>query len=79
MPALLKGFLDRILLPGWAFREDGNAATGYRPLLEGRSAHLITTMDTPSWVYRLIYGRPGVRAMKVGTLRFCGIKPVTET
>ena len=46
MPALLKGFLDRVLLPGFAFRHAENAR-GYEGLLGGRSAHLITTMDTP--------------------------------
>lgn len=79
MPALLKGFLDRILLPGFAFREDTATLSGYQPLLSGRTAHLITTMDSPAWVYRFIYGRPGDRAMKAGILGFCGIKPVEHT
>lgn len=76
MPALLKGFFDRILLPGFAFEVDESAPSGYRPLLTGKSAQLITTMDTPQWVYRLIYGRPGERALRRGILGFCGIKPV---
>lgn len=79
MPALLKGFLDRILLPGFAFEEDEASPTGYRGLLKGRTAELVTTMDTPGWVYRLIYGRPGVRAMRTGTLGFCGIKVIRTT
>lgn len=76
MPARLKGFLDRVLLPGRAFREDDDAPTGYVPLLNGRSAQLITTMDSPRWVYRFLYGRPGELAMRRGTLGFCGIRPV---
>lgn len=79
MPACLKGFLDRVLLPGFAFRVDEDSPTGYQPLLKGRSAHLITTMDSPSWVYRWLYGRPGDRAMRGGILGFCGIKPVGST
>ncbi len=74
MPALMKGFIDRIFKPGFAFlmHEDGN----WDKLLTGKSAQLITTMDTPYWVYRWIYGRPGVNALKKATLQFCGISPV---
>ncbi len=71
-PALLKGFLDRVLLPGWAFAES-EGGTGYEGLLAGKTAELITTMDTPGFVYRFIYGAPGQRAMARATLGFCGI------
>jgi putative NADPH-quinone reductase len=71
MPALLKGFLDRVLAPGFAFAEDGS---GFAPLLSGRTAELVTTMDTPGWVWRWIYGAPGDKAMVRATLGFCGIK-----
>ena len=78
MPSLIKGFVDRLLLPGFAFRHAENA-TGYEGLLGGRSAHLLTTMDTPPTVYRLIYRAPGHNAMKRATLGFCGIAPVRVT
>lgn len=71
-PARLKGFLDRVLLPGFAFRE--TAEGGFEGLLTGKTAHLITTMDMPPWVYRWIYRRPGHQAMKGSTLGFCGIR-----
>jgi putative NADPH-quinone reductase len=70
MPAVLKGFLDRVLAPGFAFAETGR---GFAPLLSGRSAELLTTMDTPRWVYRWIYGAPGHKAMARAILGFCGI------
>lgn len=78
MPALLKGFLDRVLMPGFAFedREDGE---GWHKLLTGRSAHLLTTMDTPPFVYRWIYGSPGLNGLARATLGFCGIAPVRRT
>lgn len=72
MPARLKGFLDRVLTPEFAFRE---TARGYEPLLAGRTAHLITTMDTPAWVYRCIHHSPGIRALRLATLGFCGVRP----
>jgi putative NADPH-quinone reductase/1,4-dihydroxy-2-naphthoate octaprenyltransferase len=78
MPACLKGFLDRVLMPGFAFadRDDGE---GWDKLLVGKSAHLLTTMDTPPWVYRWIYRAPGLNALKRATLGFCGIEPVRST
>src|SRR5690606_21645153 len=78
MPSLLRGFLDRVLLPGFAFRYAENAF-GYEGLLAGRSAHLITTMDTPALVYRIVYRAPGHNAMRRATLEFCGIEPVRIT
>lgn len=78
MPSLLKGFLDRVLAPEFAFRQAENV-TGYQSLLDGRSAHLITTMDTPPAIYRLAYRAPGHNAMRRATLNFCGISPVRIT
>ena len=75
MPALLKGFLDRVLTEGFSFRSC-EGGTGYQGLLNGRSAQLITTMDTPPLVHRFIYRQPGRNAMARATLGFCGIWPV---
>lgn len=76
MPALLKGFIDRVFLPGFAFkyREDSRF---WDRLLCGRSAHLLVTMDTPPWYYRLVFRMPGHNQMKRTILEFSGIKPVT--
>lgn len=75
MPALLKGFLDRVLTPDFAFRTC-EGGTGYQGLLGGRSAQLITTMDTPPLIHRLVYRQPGRNAMARATLGFCGVRPV---
>ena len=75
VPALLKGFLDRVFTGGFAFNEI-EGGTGYEPLLGGKTARLITTRDTPGWVYRWVYRQPGHNAMKRATLNFCGIEPV---
>jgi 1,4-dihydroxy-2-naphthoate polyprenyltransferase len=71
MPGLLKGFLDRVLAPGFAFEDLPNG--GWRPLLKGKSADLVTTMDTPGWAYRWVYRAPGDNAMRRASLGFCGI------
>jgi NAD(P)H dehydrogenase (quinone) len=75
VPAILKGFLDRVLLPGFAFRFK-KGATFQEKLLKGRTAHLLVTMDTPPWYFRWFYRMPGIHQMKKTTLEFCGIKPV---
>lgn len=71
-PALLKGFLDRVLTPGFAFRP--GADSQWEKLLAGRTADLITTMDTPPLVYRLIYRAPGQQALARATLAYCGLR-----
>jgi NAD(P)H dehydrogenase (quinone) len=78
MPSLLKGLLDRMLLPGYAFkyRKDSKRV---EKLLPGRSAHVIMTMDTPPWYYRLVYRRPAYWQMRKTILEFCGIAPVQFT
>ncbi len=75
MPALLKGFIDRVFISGFSFRYRENSRLWDR-LLTGRSARVIVTMDAPPWYYRLVYGSPGHKAMKRATLKFCGVKPV---
>ncbi|CAM3638060.1 NAD(P)H-dependent oxidoreductase [Paracidovorax anthurii] len=78
IPALLKGMLDRVLLPGYAFRMRKDSPW-WDKLLAGRSADLIVTMDTPPWYYRLIYSMPGHHQMKKTILEYCGVKPVRIT
>jgi putative NADPH-quinone reductase len=74
-PALLKGFIDRVFLPKFAFRYRENSVL-WDKLLKGKTARLIVTMDTPKWYYWLIFKSPGHNSMKKGILEFCGIKPV---
>ena len=71
-PALLKGFLDRVMTPGFAFRHV--ARDKWDKLLTGRSADLITTMDTPPLIYRFVYRAPGRQALARATLGYCGLR-----
>lgn len=73
MPALMKGFFDRVFLPGFAFKYGENSSIPDQ-LLPGRTAHLMVTMDTPVWYYRWVFRRPGHNQMKRTILEFCGIK-----
>ncbi|MCD0465877.1 NAD(P)H-dependent oxidoreductase [Flavobacterium sp. ENC] len=75
LPAITKGFIDRLFLPGMAFQYRENSVW-WDKLLKGKTAHIITTLDQPGWYYRLFYGRPSVNQLKKSTLEFCGVKPV---
>ena len=78
VPALMKGFIDRIFLPGFAFKYRENSVW-WDKYLKGKTAHLICTMDQPKWYYRLRYGSPSHKAMKQLTLQFVGIQKVKVT
>jgi len=75
LPAITKGFIDRLFLPGFAFRYRENSAW-WDKLLKGKTAHIITTLDQPGYYYRLFYGRPSMNQLKKSVLQFCGINPV---
>jgi NAD(P)H dehydrogenase (quinone) len=75
LPALLKAFIDRVFLPGFAFQYQKNSPFP-KKLLTGKSALLVITMDAPSWYYKWFNGSPGVKILKKGTLEFCGVSPV---
>lgn len=78
LPALTKGFIDRVFLPGKAFRYR-QGSVWWDKLLQGKTARIITTMDQPGWYYRLFFGRPSINQLKKSTLLFCGVKPVKTT
>jgi len=78
VPALLKGFLERTFAAGFAI-EFPDRPPYYKPLLKGRSARLITTMNTPPLVYRWLLRAPGHNVMKRAVLGLCGIRPVRVT
>lgn len=75
LPALMKGFIDRLFLPGLTYQYRENSIF-WDKLLKGKTARIITTMDQPGWYYRIIYGNPSIRQLKKSTLEFCGIAPV---
>lgn len=77
-PALLKGFIDRVFVPGFAFKYRENSVL-WDKLLRGKTARLIVTMDSPKWYYSLMLKTPGHNAMRKGILNFCGIDPVRIT
>lgn len=73
LPSVLSGFLDRVLMPGFAFKTHGRKHIS-NELLRGRTAELLVTMDTPPRYFRWVYGAPAHRQMVRTVLAFCGIK-----
>ena len=72
VPASFKGLIDRLFLPGWAFRS-GTSAFPERGL-RGRTARVLLTMDAPGWWDRFIYGKSASRQLEKAWLEFVGMK-----
>jgi NAD(P)H dehydrogenase (quinone) len=71
LPALLKGFIDRTFLPGFAYQFTKFGIP--KKLLKGRSSTIITTMDAPPALSIMMLDL-SVRVLKNAVLNFCGLK-----
>lgn len=77
VPALLKGFLEQVARPGFAFRyRDGSLP---EKLLKGRSARVIVSMGMPAPFYTLIYRAHSLKSLKRNILAFVGFSPVRHS
>jgi putative NADPH-quinone reductase len=76
MPAILKGFLERVLQP--EVLPGAQAGTFVTPL-KGKSARIIVTMGMPALVYRWWFRPHAVEILKRNILGFVGVKPVRST
>lgn len=72
-PAVLKAWIDRVFVAGFAFRYRDRGRL-WDKLLTGRSARIVMTMDSPgpwnAWVYR----DAPIRSLRNATLEYCGIR-----
>lgn len=73
MPAILKGFFDRVFASGFAYVYEGVMPKG---LLVGKSSWVIYSLDSPSWFERVIRGSVEWKVIKSSILNFCGIRSV---
>jgi len=78
MPALLKGFLEQVARPGFAFAAASSGGMGTK-LLGGRSARVVVTMGMPALIYRWYFQAHSVRSLERNILGFVGIGPVHRT
>jgi putative NADPH-quinone reductase len=78
MPALLKGFLEQVARPGFAFKLDASNPFTAKALA-GKSARVLVTMGMPALVYRFYFRAHSVRSLERNVLGFVGFAPVHET
>ena len=78
MPALLKGFFEQALRPGFAVGRSGSEAS-WKRLLAGKSARVVVTMGMPAFVYRWFFRAHGLKSLERNILGFVGIGPIRET
>lgn len=76
LPAILKGFLERVLQPEMV--EAAKQRKFVKPL-KGKSARIIVTMGMAGFVYRWRYGAHAVKMLKRNILGFVGAGPVRTT
>lgn len=69
-PAVLKGFFDRVFVPGVAFEHAANG--GLLPRLANiRLFYALTSSGSPWWMVRLVMGDPVRRLLKRGLAILC--------
>ena len=69
MPAMTKGFIDKVIFPGVAYDYDreGRWPKMVKRWKNLRGITLVTTMNTHSLVYRLVFGNAVRKALFAGT------------
>ena len=75
MPAMTKGFIDKVIFPGVAYDYTNASNTRMKPLwTKIKGVTMITTMNTPGLLYRLLFGNAIKKAMILGTFWKIGFK-----
>ena len=76
MPAPMKGFIDKVVAKGIAYRPH----QGWPPMIHQtklRGVSVITVMSTPGLAYRLIFGGPITKILFRGTFGKIGVRNLT--
>lgn len=76
LPAIFKGFLERVLQPDLV---EPSKKGKFTKIFKGKSAHVIMTMGMPGFIYRWYYGAFALRMLKRSILGFVGVSPVRST
>jgi NAD(P)H dehydrogenase (quinone) len=71
MPAILKGFIDRVFTPQFAFIYQNKLPRG---LLKNKKAAIITSTGAPRLLTRLYYQDRGIKILTKDVLKFCEVK-----
>lgn len=79
MPALLKGFLEQIFRPSFAYAIADPRKGTWTKRLKGKSARIVVTMGMPALAYRWMFGAHSLKSLERNILGFVGIAPIKET
>jgi putative NADPH-quinone reductase len=78
LPALFKGLIDRVWMPGFGFNMRKGLIPGWYRRLKGRSARVIITSNSPRLFLFALFGS-NYQAYTRAVLRFSGFGPVRKT
>jgi NAD(P)H dehydrogenase (quinone) len=78
MPAILKGFIERVLQPDLLKIQASGGKANWK-VFKGKSARVIMTMGMPGWFYRWYFGAHALKLLKRNILHFTGVRPVRST
>ncbi len=78
IPALMKGLVDRVWMPGFAYNFRKGKIPGWYRRLKGRSARIIATSDSHPLLLWVLFGG-NINSWVRGVLRFSGFAPVRKT
>lgn len=76
MPAMMKGFIDKVVFPGETFNYTKGGVGMASNLPNLKSTTIMTTMNTPKSLYRWVFGNAIQRALVRGTFVKMGLKHV---
>jgi putative NADPH-quinone reductase len=71
LPAMMKGFIDRVFVPGVAFELDAAGGRLIRKLSHIRHFWVVATTGSPWWIVHFYMGNPVKRILKRGVAAFC--------
>jgi NAD(P)H dehydrogenase (quinone) len=71
MPAILKGWIDRVFAPGIAFDHASDFGPIKARLTNLKNVLIITTLGSPAWIDWLVMRRPVRRILKTAIFGLC--------
>jgi putative NADPH-quinone reductase len=74
MPAMTKGFLDKVMTKGIVYSETKPGRPFKNGLQNLRGVTLMTVMATPDFLYRWLFGNPITKIIFRGTFRKIGVR-----
>jgi NAD(P)H dehydrogenase (quinone) len=79
MPAILEGWIDKVLAPPWAFKFKKIIGNYGYPIgnLNGKKAIVFCTYGSPQFAIRTFFLNMPTKRLRRGVFNICGIKDVT--